>query len=176
LGRAAAIEPNRVRPNFLGNLIPMIDTTIQVNQLANLFGVTTRTISDLARRGIVVRKAKGVARDESIRRYVTHLREAAAGRGQAAPKTVQTTERGRLAKNQADLLQIKIDTAKGKLLDSDEVKVEWARILRLVRNGVLAAPARIASRRPHFDARDIAAIDDELREVLTQLGKSADDT
>lgn len=85
-----------------------MDNNLKVNELAALFGVTARTISDLARRGIIVRDAKGFDRDEFVRRYVRHLREAAAGRGQAAGGAAAVSERARLAAAQADAQEMKI--------------------------------------------------------------------
>jgi hypothetical protein len=49
-------------------------------------------------------------------------------------------------------------------------KREWSSILRLVRTGVLAAPSRIGVRLSHLTPADLAAIDAELRAVLTELG------
>ena len=146
-----------------------MDNNLKVNELAALFGVTARTISDLARRGIIARDAKGFDRDEFVRRYVRHLREAAAGRGQAAGGAAAVSERARLAAAQADAQEMKNRVASGKLLDSDEVQAEWVSILKTVRAALLAAAQRCSGRRPHWDSGDVAAVDDEMRAILIEL-------
>ena len=40
--------------------------------LANLLGVTDRTIRDLSKHGIIVRAGRGFALAESVRRYCSH--------------------------------------------------------------------------------------------------------
>ena len=97
-----------------------MDSNLKVNELAALFCVTARTISDLARRGIIARRcAKASTVTNAVRRYVSHLREAAAGRGQAAGGAAAVSERARLAAAQADAQEMKNRVAGGKLLDSD---------------------------------------------------------
>ena len=79
----------------------MIDV-LGVNELAEVFGVTRRTISDLTRRGVIARRGRGFDQGESTRRYCAHLREAKAGRGQAAGAVAAVSSRGRLAAAQAE--------------------------------------------------------------------------
>ena len=74
---------------------------ITATALADLFGVTVRTITDLAKRGIVVRAARGYALAASVRRYCDHLRKLAIGRGGDEKAIASATiERGRLARAQ----------------------------------------------------------------------------
>jgi phage terminase Nu1 subunit (DNA packaging protein) len=75
--------------------------------LAKLFGVTTRTITDLCRRRVIVRRGKRFDRDEATLGYVRYLREAAAGRGQASGGAQAVSERARLAAAQADNWELK---------------------------------------------------------------------
>jgi terminase small subunit / prophage DNA-packing protein len=58
------------------------------------------------------------------------------------------------------------------LLDAAEVENEWSGVLRTVRAGMLAVPSRVAQRLPHLTAHDVAEIDAEVREVLTEIGTS----
>lgn len=76
--------------------------------LADLFGVTTRTITDLAQRGIVVRAGRGYALAASVRAYCDHLRKLAQGRsGDEKAIASATVERGRLARAQAEHVELK---------------------------------------------------------------------
>jgi terminase small subunit / prophage DNA-packing protein len=138
--------------------------------LARLWGITRQAVNALARRGIIKRQGRGFDRDESTLRYCAHLRGLATGRGGEAAITSATAERARLAKAQADSQELKNAALRGAVLDAGAVEREWADILRTVRAGMLAVPSRAAQRLPHLTTHDVAAIDHEVRAVLTGIG------
>jgi terminase small subunit / prophage DNA-packing protein len=150
------------------------DTIVTAVELAELVGVTVQTIGSLNKRGIVVRQGRGYARRASIQRYCGHLREMATGRGGESAIASATAERARLAKEQADNMAMKNAALRAELLPKADVVAKWSSILRRVQAGVLAAPGRCSAMLPHLSRHDVAAIDSELRIVLTELGKSAD--
>ena len=127
--------------------------------LAELFGVSKRTISDLAKRGMVVRAGGGYALADSVRRYCSHLRELAIGRGGESAIASATAERARLANAQAELVETKGRKLRGELVDAAEVEAEWSGVLRNVRAGCLAIPSRVQQRLPHLTAHDVVEID-----------------
>jgi phage terminase Nu1 subunit (DNA packaging protein) len=139
--------------------------------LADLFGVTDRTIRDLAKRGIIIKDARGYALAKSVRGYCKHLRELATGRGGESAISSVTAERARLAKAQADLTETKVRVMHGELVEASAVETEWSGVLRTVRAGMLAVPSRCAARLPHLSGHDVAEIDSEVRAVLTEVGK-----
>ena len=53
-----------------------MSTIATVTELADLFGVDRRTVSGLAKRGIILRSGRGFDRDDSVRRYCAHLARA----------------------------------------------------------------------------------------------------
>lgn len=60
----------------------MDNETITAGRLAQLLGVTQKTVAGLAKDGIAVRGEKGgTYRLETVTRYVAHLREQASARG-----------------------------------------------------------------------------------------------
>jgi hypothetical protein len=65
---------------------------------------------------------------------------------------------------------LKAARQRGSLLDAGAVEAEWSGILRTVRAGMLAVPSRVAQRLPHLTAHDVAEIDREVRDVLTEVG------
>jgi phage terminase Nu1 subunit (DNA packaging protein) len=87
----------------------------------------------------------------------------------AAPLAAATRARGRLASMQAKLVEAKLGQLSGELVPAAAVEMEWTGILRAVRAGCLAIPARVAQRLPHLSKADVAAIDIEIRAVLTEL-------
>ena len=144
--------------------------TVTVTALAELFGVSNRTISDLAKRGIIVRARRGYALADSVRRYCSHLRELATGRGGESAIASATAERARLARIQADLAETKSRKLRGELVEASAVEAEWSGVLRGMRAGMLAVPSRCLQRLPHLSQHDVSLIDAEVREVLTALG------
>ncbi len=151
------------------------DNAVTSGELARLLGVTTRTVTDLARRGIVVREGSRYAVAESVKRYCAHLRDIATGRGGEAAVGSATAQRARLAKAQADLAEAKIAVIRRELLPAAEVEAEWAGILRTVRAGLLALPSRVAARLGHLTSQDVAEIDAEVRAVLTEVSGPIED-
>lgn len=146
----------------------MVPVILATAQLADLLGLSSRRVNQLAREGIVVRSAPGkFDAPASVQNYVTHM----AGRSQEKEAGVELDrEKTRLAREQAENVALKNRKARGELLDRGEVEREWSDILRKVRAGVLASTSRIRNRLPHLTIDDAEAIDRELREVLTELG------
>jgi phage terminase Nu1 subunit (DNA packaging protein) len=144
--------------------------TITAVALAELCGITRRTVSDLAKRGIMVRSGRNYAPIESVRGYCDHLRKLATGRGGETAIASATADRARLAKAQANLVETKTRKLSGELVDAAEVESEWSGVLRTVRAGCLAISSRCAQRLPHLTAHDIAEIDAETRAALSEIG------
>lgn len=87
-----------------------------------------------------------------------------------------TAEKTRLARAQADAAEVRNLVLRGELLKASDVEKEWASVLRGVRAGLLAIPARVQQQLPHVAAADIAVLEAELRAALEQLaeGKGSD--
>jgi phage terminase Nu1 subunit (DNA packaging protein) len=143
--------------------------------LADLLAVSPRSITDLAKRGIVVRSAKGRGFDLrlSTRGHADHLRRLAGGRGGEGAINTATAERARLAKEQADAVALKNAIARGELLVAAEVEKTWTATFAGVKAIVLTGSSRIGQRLPHLGLGDIAEIDAELRALLTEAGGGA---
>lgn len=150
----------------------MSDDFLDNAGLARLLGVSTRTITDLCHRGIIVRRGKTFDRDEAVRRVVAHLRAAAAGRGQASGGAVAVSERARLAAAQADAQEMKNRVARRELVPEAEVEGTWTEIVLRTRAAVLATPAQISAELPHLTRHDVSVVDRKLRDALTALGSS----
>jgi phage terminase Nu1 subunit (DNA packaging protein) len=141
--------------------------------LAGLFDVSVEVVHGLARRGIVVREGRNsYALAPSVRNYVRHLREAAAGRGNGTEPTEQSIARARLAKAQADAAELKNAQRRGDLVPASEVEQEWSGALRVVRAGIMRLPRR-AGDRLALTAAQVRGLDEECRACLTEI--SCDD-
>jgi phage terminase Nu1 subunit (DNA packaging protein) len=141
--------------------------------LAEWLGVSEQTVRELAVREVVVRRGRGLyALKESVRNYCDTMRKSLTGRGGEAQAATVASERARLAKAQADKVELANARARGALLDARAVEAEWSGVLRTVRAGMLAVPSRTAQRLPHLTPHDVAEIDAEVRAVLTEIGTS----
>ena len=143
--------------------------------LADLIGVSPRSCTDLAKRGIIVRGPgrTGFLLRDSLRGYSDHLRKLAAGRGGESAIASATAERGRLLKAQADAQEAKNKLALGAVLDAGEVQKAWGDIVRQTRAAVLAVPPRCQQRLPHLTPHDINEFDLELREAMRRSAREA---
>jgi terminase small subunit / prophage DNA-packing protein len=146
--------------------------TITTAALADMLGISTRSIRQHAKDGILVRAGKEYALAPSVRAYCDHLRKLATGRGGEAAMSTATAQRARLAKAQADFVETKNKRASGELVPAAEVETAWSGVLRTVRAGLLAVPSRVQQRLPHLTAHDVSEIDREVRDVLTDLGSA----
>jgi phage terminase Nu1 subunit (DNA packaging protein) len=144
-------------------------------QLASLVGLSSAAVSTLARRGVMIRGERGKFNLEaSVRAYCAHLRSAAAGRGNGTEPTAQSTQRARLARGQADAIELKNAARRGALVDAETVAREWEGICRMLRAGMLRVPKRATARLPNLTAQDVRSLDIEIRAVLNELGIKSD--
>lgn len=140
--------------------------------LAQLFDCDEKTIRNLAARGIVVKKGRGeyiVA--QSIRNYVRHLRDVAAGRGGEEKQLGLTEQRARFAKEQADHAALKNATLRGDLVPAIEVERRWASILSFIRAKMLAIPSDLTLSLPHLTRHDTDVIDRSIRDALEEASE-----
>lgn len=146
------------------------EATVEVGDLADMLGVSKRSITEFATRGIVVRVGRNRFHlMESVRLYCDHLRTVAAGRGGENSQEALAAARTRLANEQTAAAALKNAALRRELLQASDVEREWAGVLRLVRSGVLAAPSRLRQKLPHLTIEDVDGIDSELRRILEDL-------
>lgn len=148
-----------------------MDSTIKAADLADMLGVSTRSIADFKKRGIIKAAGRDFALADSVRSYCKHLRDMATGRGGEPAIASATIERARLANAQADLIETKVRTMRGDLVEASAVEAEWSGVLRTVRAGMLAVPNRCQQRLPNLTAHDVSEIDREVRAALIEVGK-----
>ena len=148
----------------------MSDVTAE--KMAEVCGLSSKSVATLARRGVMHRGARGkFDLESSVRAYCQHLREQAVGRkeGDAPMK-----DRARLAKAQADCVEQKTAIRAGRLLDSDTVAAQWTGACRCLRAGVLRIPRRAAARLGLSPAQT-RELEAECRETLTALAAGGEE-
>lgn len=149
----------------------MIDNDpVSAEVLAGVFGIATRNVRALAQRGIIRRtKRDGYPLAESIKSYIAHLRETAAGRDHVNVGSGLAAQRERETRERADSLAMKNAATRRELLPAKEVEAMWGDILRMLRARLLAMPGRLQQRLGHLTPHDLATMDREIRDTLSEL-------
>jgi phage terminase Nu1 subunit (DNA packaging protein) len=107
-----------------------------------------------------------------VRNYCDALRQIASARGGEAGLAKIREERQRLLAAQAAAVERRNRAAAGELVEAAVVEAEWTAILRAVRAGMLALPSPRRRTARSLTASDVAAIDQEVREVLAEIGEA----
>ena len=145
--------------------------TVGGKDLCALFDISPAALTDLKKRGIAVHLAHdSYDLTATTRAYVQHLRSMAAGWGTGDQAVTLTSERARLAKEQADAQAIKNAKLRGELVEAAEVERTWADALRQLRARIMAVPSRLQSEVPDIERQTIDAMDRALRATLTEVG------
>lgn len=144
--------------------------------LAAFLGVSPSRIRTLARDQVLVVAVRGRRGSPtlydvraSLLGYLARLRDGATGRGGGPVTDEMKAEKLRLAKQQADKIEIQNNAARGELVRAADVEREWANVLRDIRSTMLAVSSRAGAKLPHLTAHDIAEIDREIKTALEGL-------
>ena len=135
-------------------------------QFAAVVGLSQPAVSGLFSRGIIT----GEDWRAWIRDYCKHLREMAAGRkGDDGGELDLVRERARLAKAQADAVEMKNAQDRRELIRVEEVEPRLKTAFRFAQTRFLDSATRLARELPaDYDAR-LAMLNDALSEFLATL-------
>lgn len=146
-----------------------IPGTMTEAELAAFLGIVTSRIRTLHREGVMVKAGRGrFDVRASLAAYLSRLRDGAVKGGGQVPDDLKA-EKLRLARQQADKLELANAAARGELVRNAAVEREWANVLRDVRSTMLAVPSRVGSKLAHLTAHDVAEIDSEIKAALEGL-------
>jgi phage terminase Nu1 subunit (DNA packaging protein) len=184
--RKAGIDPDlvcEVPGGFMVDTPP--PATIEPGQIdlpsmAWLFDCSARQIQKLAKRGIAVRIASGRFDEKaSVRNYVRHLREQAAGRVGQDPAADGVAASVAWKEANTELVRLRLQKEAGQVVGIEEVREIWGRIARGLRQFVLALPGKIAFEVPTLSAFDRGVIEricrDELEDAALARGFNIND-
>jgi len=137
--------------------------------LSGLLDLDVRSIQELARSGIVVGAGERgrFLLAPSVRNYVRHLREIAAGRQGNELNAVD--ENARLKIVQRKNYELKNAALEGSLVNMDDLTEAWGVIVGTIKAMVLSIPSRCQEKLPHLPLEDIEAIRKVARKVLARM-------
>jgi phage terminase Nu1 subunit (DNA packaging protein) len=126
-----------------------------------------RSITELTRSGILV--GSGVRGRyllaPSVRNYVRHLREIAAGRQGSELNAVD--ENARLKMAQRRNYDLKNSILEGSAIPYETIAPAWARVVRAIRSSMMAVPGKARFRLQHLTPRDAEVLNEIIRDQLT---------
>lgn len=150
-------------------------TTNTQQTIAKHLDLSGRSIRKMIEVGILTKEANGkLDKDKCRVAYIRHLRQQAAGRSSGDDTDYDLiAERARLAKFQADKVEMEMKRLNEELLPADEVMKSWQGMIMVARSRLLAMPTKLApllaaATSPH-DTQQI--VKKEVYAALTELAQ-----
>lgn len=147
-----------------------LDGTASAAELGEWIGLSEPRIHALAREGVIPRTGKSrFDLKAAVRAYADHMRAGQLGRISSNPDL--NAEKLRLARANAEKVELANEKVRGLLVPVAEVEAAWSSVLRDVRAAMLAIPARIQQRLGHITPYDVQMIDREIRASLSETSR-----
>ncbi len=142
---------------------------VKQTEIAKHLNLSTRQVRELQAAGVF---PKGATLDEARISYIRRLREQAAGRS-ATNGLDLASERARLAKAQADRLEIELTAKRGDLISLTEAVKGWSDLVNACRQKMLTLPVRASNAIPDITDRSGAEriITGMVYEALAELSR-----
>lgn len=159
-----------------------LSNTITQEAFGDLVGISQQTVSELLMRGVIV---QGASAGEWLKSYTSHLREMAAGRAATGDLDL-AGERARLAKAQADRVEMQNAVTRGELAPVALLEQVLTAAASKIAGIFDAIPGMVRRRVPLLTAEDVDLIAGEVakaRNVVASMSladinytEPADDT
>lgn len=143
--------------------------TVTAATLGEWLNLSPARLHALAREGVIPRTGGRFDLRPAILAYVEHLRAGQKGRLTSNPDL--QAEKLRLARANAEKIELANAKVRGALVPVAEVESAWASVLRDVRAAMLAIPARVQQRLGHLTPHDVQMIDREVRDALEEASR-----
>jgi len=147
---------------------------VNTERMGALLGVTARTVTELARKGVIPRAGRGRwDPGEVVPAYCRHLREQAAGRGDGLGLDL-TAERAKLARAQTARAELEMARIRGELVDAQAVGLKYTAMVSAAKSKLLAVPSKAKGRLHHLTVADIEYLEGLVTEALEELANGSD--
>jgi phage terminase Nu1 subunit (DNA packaging protein) len=143
-------------------------TTLSASVVADVLGISTRRVNQLAEARILPRSGTGFELRGAVRAYLANLRE------EIRPATLADAQ-ARLTGAKARIAEIQRDRLEGELVAIGDVAAAVAKEYSTVRQRLLAIPSRVAPvAAVESDPRKIHdAVEREIASALSELSSDA---
>ena len=138
------------------------------SDLAEMLGITDRMVRKHQSDGLFQKEARGKYNlFECIPAYVRYRDELHQGDSESL-----TDQRTRKTKAEADKIELELEILRGRHLPLDLCKTFWQSIEGTVRSKLMSISSSLKTKFPHLEKEVILAIDDHIRDTLSEVSKT----
>jgi terminase small subunit / prophage DNA-packing protein len=143
---------------------------VPIQTLVALLDLSEVEVHKYAAEGIFVKAGRGqYLLAPSVRNYVRHLREVAAGRQGKELNAVDENARLKIVMRQN--YEFKNAALEGKLISLPELTDSWGAIVRTIKAMILSLPARYHEKLPHLPFEDVETIRKVTHKALAETSR-----
>lgn len=145
---------------------------VNTDALAKLFGVTRRYINQLAKEGVLERRAPGRWQLETnVIKYIEFLRSGKSDPEGQESKSIYWEERAKHEAAKREMAELKLAKLKNQMHDAADVEMVMTNMLTVFRNRILGIPQKLAPKLISMNnlAEISNIIETELMETLLEL-------
>lgn len=151
------------------------DPIARTETMARILNISIQHIGRLRKEGAIPSPAAKGRWDvvQTVHAYLDHVRAGRKGSDDEGIKSEELrllTVRREKTEEERDAQRLKNAVTRGETVSVADVEREWSSILRGVRARLMTVPSRVHNRAPHLTVQDVAAVDREMRDALTELG------
>lgn len=156
-------------------------STCSATELAALLDVSARRVRELAAEGVFPRAAGGrYAVLPCAHAFIASLRSREKARPALDPQVVAAAldgrqQRARLAKLQADRVELEIQRERGRLVDAESIKVAYVTLITQARNRLLAVPGAAKGHMPHLTVDEVETLEGLIAAALEEVADDDDE-
>ena len=164
----------------VGDASPWLGTAT-ADRLGALLNISGRRVRELASEGTFPRAGGGrYSVMPCVHAYLDTLRTAAKAKPARDPEVAAAAldgrrERARLAKLQADRVELEIERERGRLVDAEATRVRYVTLVTRARNRLLSVPNTAKGRIPHLTVGEIEVLEDLIVAALTEVAHANDE-
>jgi phage terminase Nu1 subunit (DNA packaging protein) len=148
--------------------------TVDIYQLSEILGISTRALRDYRARGVLVPAAE---RGQfmflpSVQAYAAHLRQVAERDGGKDDALTKVRIESETVKRQ--IAEITLAKMADRFLTNDQAAAEWKRLAGILREGVMGIPGKASAALPRLTPHDVDMLGLLAREALTMCAEDAE--
>jgi len=145
---------------------------VNTDVLAKLFGVTCRYVNQLAKEGVLERRAPGRwPLEPNISKYIEFLRTGKTDKEGQEAKSIYWEERAKHEAAKREMAELQLAKLKNQMHDATTVELVMTDMLTTFKNRLLALPQKVSPK--VIGLKSIAEVNDvlasEINEALTEL-------
>lgn len=145
---------------------------VNTNVLAKSFGVTCRYVNQLAKEGVLERRAPGRwPLEVNVNKYIEFLRTGKSDPEGQESKSIYWEERAKHEAAKREMAELKLAKLKNQMHDAADVEMVMTNMLTVFRNRILGIPQKLAPKLISMNnlAEISNIIETELLETLLEL-------